>query len=513
MQNNAQRNKRIVKNTLFLYLRMLLILLVTFYTTRVVLHNLGQDDFGLYNVVSGFVMMLGFLSSALANGTERFINYELGRNNFDSIKDCFNASYIAQLVFSFFSIVVFETVGLWFLNHEMNIPPDRVVAANWIYQFAIISMALGIMKSPFNAIIIAKEKMDFYAIVSIVEATLKLLVAFAISQSTYDKLIVYGFLLLVISLVTYLVTRGYSLKLMPFIKISFHVPKKVFSEVLSFSGWNLLGSVSGVIRSQGINVIMNIFFGVTINAARAVAYQVLGGVQQFTSNFQLAINPQIVQTYASGERSRYLRLTYTSAKISLYLMWLITLPLLFCVEPVLSIWLGSDVPEFTALFIKLILITGLLDALGSSISVPLYATGNIKNYQIIVSAIKVLVLPIAYVLYKIGFPPETAMYVSIILSLAAQIARVLIWANLVGESPLVYFRAIVIRGLIIIIVSLFFLYFLHNYLVGNINSSILIILCDVLFSLMVNIPFIFFVALTKEERRSLSSLLLSKLRR
>lgn len=501
MTNNTQDNKCIAKNTLFLYIRMMLMFIMGFYITRVILKNLGVEDFGTYNAVAAFVAMLGFLNTAMSNGIQRFINFEFGKNNIQKAVKYISNSITVQLCICGALLLIFETIGIWFVENKMIFAEDDILPARIVFHLSVATLVLNMVSATFNAIIIAKERMDFYAYISIFEVVAQLGIAHAISISESNRLIIYVSLLLVLNLILTISKIIYSKKILPELSIKPSFDKDIFKELLSFSGWNLFGSASGTIKSQGINILMNIFFGVTINAARGIAFQVLSGVQKFTSNFQLAINPQIVQSFSSNNRERYLSLTYTSAKISFYLMWIITLPVLFSINTILHVWLGDNIPECTSIFVILILLTGLIDSLGSSISISFYATGNIKKYQIIVSSITIMVLPISYILYRHGMEPATSMYVSLFLSVIAQIARVIIWCNTINESPSIYFKKIVVPIVIIMILSTSFM-FLLNYIV---SANDIIMLCiNTILSIFINVICIYMIALDKNERNFIS---------
>ena len=512
MTDNQQNNKRIAKNTILLYFRMFLLFVVNFYMTRVLLQELGVEDYGLYNVVAGFVAMLGFINTSMTNSIQRFINYQMGKGSEEGVKLFFESSMLAQLILAGVVLFLLETVGLWFLNYRMVIPEGREIAASIIYQSACVCTLIGFIRAPYNALIIAKERMGFYAYVSIGETILKVAIIFALSWFAIDKLSLYGVLLVLVTLIVFCCSLLYCKKIVPSIRFRINKEKAVLKEILSFSGWNLFGSVSGTIKSQGINVVMNLFFGVTINAARGVAFQVLGGIQQFVSNFQLAINPQIVQSYSAGETRRYLQLTYLSAKISLYMMWIVSLPILFGIDDILLLWLGDGrVPASTNLFVRIILFTGLFDALGSSLSVSLYATGKIKVYQITVSIIKIMVLPISYVLYSWGYAPATSMYVSLVLAGIEQIMRVVIWSKLVNESPLIYLRKIVLPSIIVIATSVIAMIFLSGTISSTTHIVRVLLLCC--YSLPVSLLLIWFIGANRAERTQIVELINSRINR
>lgn len=511
--SNISSNKRIAKNVLALYARMLLMLFINFFTARILLDCLGVEDYGLNNVVGGFVAMLGFVNNSMTNSIQRFLNVELGKNDEVGARKCFETAMTVQLLISVVLLILLETLGIWFLNYKMHIPSNRYIAANWVYQCACMTFVLNIVKSPYNAIIIAKEKMNFYAIVSVLEALIKVGLILALLYVKTDRLIAYAILHFVSVLIFFMITVYYSKKLLPGIVIKIVKDKKRFKDILSFSGWNLFGSFSGVIKGQGINILINFFFSLAINAARSVAYMVLAAINQFASNFQVALNPQIVQSYASGDRERYLLLTYTSGKLSFYLMWIIIFPIIILLDPILSFWLGDNIPEKTQIFLPIILLTGLIDSLGSSISTPLYATGNIKKYQIIVSTITIMVLPISYILYKMGYPAESSMIVSLVLSVFAQIVRVIIWCSLIDEYPVVYLKQIVFPASIVVVISVVLIKLLMLTGISNVNGSIVNLVMIAVIIVVISAIIIYFVGLNKVEKTMLQNVIRNRIKK
>ena len=506
---SAENNKRIAKNTIYLYFRMIILIAVSFYTVRVILENLGVEDYGLYNVVAGFVSMISFLNQSMTNSIQRFINYEMGRGDFESLNKHFESALLSQSIISLIVVCISESIGIWFLNSQMNIPSDKVFAANVVFQLSILTLIFKILEAPFTAIIIAKEKMNFYAMISLFEAFGKLFIAYSISIVKGNKIETYAFLLFVISLIVIICNVFYAKKLMTIIRIRLKYYKNILKNILSFSGWNLFGAASGVIQGQGINVLMNIFFGVAINAARGVAYQISACIDQFVGNFQVAINPQIVQSYALKDMNRYKELTFYSAKISFVLIWFFTLPLLFCVEKVMNLWLGTNVPEHTVSFVKIIMCISLVNAFASSISVPIYATGKIKNYQVTVSTINILVLPISYVFYLLDFIPETSMYVAFFIAIIAQIVRVFIWSRLTKFKTMHYVKEIILPALCIILISTFLLMITYSYIPDDFDF--LNIICTVSLTTTVNIVLIYAIMLNTYERNKLKNIILKKL--
>ena len=506
----SQDNARIAKNTAFLYLRMLLLFVVSFYTTRVLLQELGVEDFGLYNVVAGFVSMLGFMNQSMTNSIQRFMNYQMGLKEKGNLKLYFEVSLSVQILIGLLLLLLLESVGVWFLNSKMTIPPDRITEANILYQVSCLSLLVSVVRTPYNAVIIANEKMNFYAYMSVFEAAIKLSIAFLIGVVPFFKLSFYSSGLLILSIVFLLVSIVYVKRIEKSLHFHLGWDRCIFKEIFSFSGWNLFGTASGMAKSQGINVLMNVFFDVTINAARGIAFQVLGGIQQFVTNFQSAINPQVVQSYANENKERYLFLTYASAKISVFLMWIIALPVIICINEVLLLWLGEGmVPPHTNEFVIIILLTGLFDALGSSLSTSIYATGHIKVYQIVVSMIKIMVLPVSYVLYRIGYAPASSMYVSLCLAAVEQFMRVRIWSKLVDENPLIYLKKIILPAFIVMTTS-FLLSYLFSYLI-NINSTFLSVLVIGGVSFIIGCSLIYIIGLNSDERDRIRIMIISKI--
>lgn len=322
-------NKRIAKNTLFLYFRMLLIMLVTLYTSRVVLKSLGVEDFGIYNVVGGFVSMLSFLNTSIANGFQRFFNFELGKERIGTVKRMFSVSLSIQIGLSLLILLLAETVGLWFLNASMNIPSDRIVAANWVYQCSVLMLIITLFRAPYDAIIIANEKMDFYAYIGICEVVFKFLIAYVLVKVPYDVLVSYAILMAFVTIgifICYVFFVHARFAYLHFVPI---IDKGLMRQMLGFSGWNVIGSLAHLMKGQGVNIVLNVFFGPVVNAARGIAFQIQSGVTVFVGNFQLAARPQMIKSYAAGDVSGLISLFYRISRFSFLLLWLIILPLLF----------------------------------------------------------------------------------------------------------------------------------------------------------------------------------------
>jgi O-antigen/teichoic acid export membrane protein len=507
MNNNSEDNKRIANNTIFLYLRMFLLMLVVFYTTRLVLKALGVSDYGLYNAVAGFAAMVTFIDSSISSSIQRFLNYELGKGNVNSLNECFGVSILTCIILSAFLLLVAETLGLWFLNYKLNVPSGKLFAANFIYQTSVCLVVVNIARAPYNALIIAKEKMKFYAVLSLIEAFMQLGMAYVLMVVQRNRLELYGSLLLFVSVVVTICNIVYCKHICPSVKTRVYYRKEYLKGLFSFCGWSVLGAGAGIMKSEGINILMNIFFNVTVNAARGIAFQILSGVWKLSTNFQVAMKPQIIQSYAQGNMQRYFQLTYMCSKLSLYLMWLLTLPILVSIDTVLRLWLGDNVPEKSGLFVQLILLTALIDSLACAIATPMYATGNIKRYQIEVSLIILTILPLSWGAYKLGMPAESSMCVSLVMSIVAHFFRIRIWCKELKESPMIYIKQIVMRGVFVMSISLVLSAFMWSILGHNILSLILF----VMFTLCVNILLIYFFGIQTRERTVITTMVKKKL--
>lgn len=334
-------NKRIAKNTMFLYARMIVVMLVSLYTSRVILNTLGATDYGIYNVVGGIVTIVGFLNSALAASTSRFLTYALGEGNMSKQKETFGASLTLHMCIALLVLILGETIGLWFFYEKMIIPDDRMTAAFWVYQFSIITTMVCSTQVPYNASLIAHEKMSIYAYVGLYEAISRLTIAMLVAISPIDNLIFYGALLLANSILVQTFYRLYAIKHFQECKYQFTRNKTLYKQLLGYSGWDLFGNLAVVCQGQGVNLLLNVFFGPVVNAARAIAFQIQGAVMQFVNNFMTAVRPQVIKNYADGNVDRMYTLTFYTAKFSYMLMLALVVPLCFEINFVLGMWLGD----------------------------------------------------------------------------------------------------------------------------------------------------------------------------
>lgn len=408
----TDNNKRIAKNTLLLYFRMLLMMFVTLFTSRVVLDKLGVTDYGIYNVVGGVVAMLGFLNSSMSNAVQRYLSFEIGKNNEAGVNRIFNVSLFAHAGIAVFVFVVMEIVGVWYLNTHMNIPAERMDAANWVLQCSIFTTLFTIVQVPYNAIIISKEQMGIYAYISILEVVLKLLVVYMLAIGNFDKLKLYSVLIMVVTIGIMMIYRSYCTRKYKEAKFKFIKDWNLLKQIVGFASWNMLGELAWVFTGQGVNIILNSFFGPVVNAARGLAEQVNGAVNRFVANFQTAVNPQLIKNYASDQLGEMKTLLFRSTRFSYYLLLALSLPIILKMDFILHLWL-KEVPDYTTGFCQLVLVSSLVSTLSNLLAQVARAYGKIRNYQIIVSIFLFLNFPLSYFVLKFGGSPLSTMFVNI----------------------------------------------------------------------------------------------------
>lgn len=397
-------NKRIAKNTIFLYIRMMVVMLVSLYTSRVILDTLGASDYGIYNVVGGIVTIVSFLNSALGGSTSRFLTFALGEKNLNKQKSTFGACLNLHIGVALLVLILGETIGLWFFYEKMVIPDDRMVAAFWVYQFSILTTMVSFTQVPYNASLIAHEEMSIYAYVGLYEALSRLVIAYVITISPIDNLIFYGLLLLINTVAVQLFYRLYAIKHFVECRFSIVKDKTLYKKLLNYSGWDLFGNLALVCQGEGVNLLLNVFFGPIVNAARAIAFQIQGAVTQFVSNFMTAVRPQVIKNYAEGNINKMYTMTFYAAKFSYILMLALVVPIICEIRFILSIWLGNAVPDETALFAVIVLITYTWRTFHIAALMPYHAIGKIKTGNITIGSLMIATLPIGYVLFKLGCP-------------------------------------------------------------------------------------------------------------
>lgn len=418
-------NKRIAKNTVALYVRMAFVMGVTLYTSRIVLEALGVDDYGLYNVIGGIVVLLSFLNGAMAITTQRFLSYEMGSGDSDSLRITFTQTLIVHTLIAILILIVAESVGLWFVTFKLVIPSGKETAAFWIYQTSVLSFIISVILAPFNSAIISNEKMSVYAYFSIFEVLGKLIIAWSLLKITHNRLIWYAVLIFIISVVTGIAYTIYCIVNFKECHPIRRFDKGIIRKLTSFAGWSLFGSIAWAAKGQGLNVLLNLFFGTAINAAYGVANQVNVAINSFVQNFSTAVSPQIVKTYSAGEYHKTIQLIYSGSRLSFLLLLIIAFPVFACINPILHLWLVK-IPDFSTSFIRLIIIISLLESFTYPMGTAIQATGHIKTYQVIVGFTLLLTLPISWVCLKFGMEPDTVFFVSILVAVIALMIRLFI---------------------------------------------------------------------------------------
>lgn len=415
MSNQESNSKRIAKNTLLLYFRMILIMVVSLYTSRIILNELGVEDFGIYNLVAGVVILFSFLSNAMITATQRYLSIAIGKKDEKYIQAVFSTSLLSHFFLIFFIFLAAETIGLWLINAKLEIPADRMSATNFVYQLAILTTCVNIIRIPYNASIIANERMSFFAYVSIVETFLKLAVVWALSITPGDKLVIYSFLLLLVAIVIDIAYWYYCQRFLLANKFYLKTNKKLFVELTSFSVWNLFGGLADIGYKQGTNIILNLFWGVSINAVLGITNQIRNALVPFIGNLQLAVNPQMVKSYALGDYEYFKILVYRISKYSYFLMLIIVFPIIFNIDLILELWLKNP-PEHTAIFAILTSVYCLVDSLTGPLWAAMQAGGKIKRFQIVTGICLLLNLPVSYLFLMYGYAPSVVLIIQIVIT-------------------------------------------------------------------------------------------------
>lgn len=479
MPDNASNNKRIAKNTMFLYFRMILVLVVSLYTTRVVLNALGVVDYGINNVVAGFVSMFAFLNTTMSNGIQRFYNFKLGSEGEESITKVYTTALLIQGLLAVIIVVLLETVGLWYLNHKMVIPIERMDTARWIYQFSVLSLMLVIMQIPYSASIIAHERMDYFAYVSILEVMLKLGFALWLPHVEHDRLFVYGcytFGAHVLVFMMYFIYSKYHFKAL---KLQRHFHKVLFKDMLSFSGWNVFSTFAYMLKSQGLNVLLNAFLGPVINAARGVSMMIGNAIIGFQSNIVLSFSPQIVQSYAGKDYTRVKNLMYSLSKISYILLFMLSVPVIIEIHFILKLWLGDTIPDYTVSFTILILINLIISSLNTPLTQVVHATGKLKHYQVGTSIVVCSILPISWLLLKADNNPIIVYVVSLTMTCINQVVSVLLLKRVFYYKISEYIKSVILPCFMVSTVSLVLPLLLYYFLPLSFIRLILVVISGV----------------------------------
>ncbi len=475
---------------------------VSLYSSRILLKSLGFDDYGLYNVVGGIVTMFTFLNGSLSAATSRFITVEISHGNQLKLNKVFSTSFITHIIIALIIVVLCETIGLWFFYNKMVIPPDRLNAAIWVFHLSIISSFFTLTQVPYNALIIAYEEMRIYAYVGIVEAVARLLVVFAIAISPIDKLVFYAVLLCLLQVSILMYYRYYCKKRYAASHLKFTKDTPLLKEMLSFAGSDIIGQISVLAQGQGLNLLLNIFFGPTVNAARAIAYQVQGAVTQFSNNFMTAVKPQIIKQYTQGRIDDMMALVTASSCFSFYLMWMISLPIILKAPYILSLWLG-EFPEHTVSFLVLVLILCMIQTIKTPRTTVFHATGHIKLTNIIVGGILCMSLPVAYLFLKLGFAPESVFLSAILTMVVSEFASVLILRKYIDYSIKKYMLNVHLRCLIIALVSFVAPYFIVKFYLVN---SFVHLLFTIFVTTLAIFVTVWFLGLSKSMKTKVKSM-------
>lgn len=487
---------------------MVIVLLITLYTSRVILKALGVEDYGVYNVVAGFVTMFGFLNSSLSNGIQRFFNYELGKNGLEGANKVYNMALLIQILLALLVILPTEILGSWYLHNKMVIPSERMFAAEWVFQFALLTFLFHILQVPYSAAVMAHERMDFYAFVSVFNALITLGCTFIIGAYGGDRLIFYAILIAIIAFISLLFYVIYAKRNFKEIHIELKFHKSVFKEMLSFSGWNIFGTLGHMLKDQGVNLILNFFFGPIVNAARGIANQVNGGLQSFVANITIPVRPQVVQSYSQGNIKRSLNLTYTISKLSCYVLLMISLPVLLEIDFVLQLWLGDNIPQYTDFFVVIIVLNSFLLNLNSAVSGVVHASGKMRTYQLCGGSISIITVVSVYLAMLIWEIPPFALIVILLMDTIRQVVALSVLKSIVSDFSFstyikdVILPIIIVSGFSIGITMLPFLFM---------NESLFRLFVVAIIGICSTLSTIYLYGLSEQER-TMVKLLLKKLR-
>lgn len=497
------KNKVIVKNTLLLYFRQLVVLLIGLYTSRIVLNVLGVTDYGIYNVVGGVIVLFGFITNALGNATSRFIAFATGKKDEENSKDTFGTLLTIYCAIAIIILFLGESLGIWFVYNYLVIPPERFTAAVWVYHFSVLAAVMNVLYVPYNSLIIAYEKMSAFAYISVMDASLKLFVVYLLIISPFDKLIIYAGLLFLIQVIDMTIYMVYCKRkfVEPSVKLVYK--PRLFKKILVFSGWTLNGNLAVVCYSQGLNILLNMFFGPTVNAARGIATQVQSITLNFVSGFQTAVNPQITKSYAQNDNKRMYILLHASCRFSYYLMYLFALPFLLKSICILKLWL-KIVPDYTVPFLSLILVFTLLRTITNPINIAVQATGDIKRYQLIEGTMGLMILPMAFVALEFFHTgPVSVFWVLVLMEFITVFVRIYVGVLHINDSLSYFFKSVIVPIAKISIIAGFL-----PWLVSIITPDSLLGVFAVLFSMIVwTLPTMFILGLSKREQ----SLILTKI--
>lgn len=506
MDSHSENTRRIAKNTLMLYVRMLFGMLVSLYTSRVVLQALGVEDYGIYNVVGGFVAMFSMISASLSSSVNRFLTFELGKGDVDALKRVFSTSLSIHVVLSVIIVILAETVGIWFLNTHMTIPESRLYAANWVFQASIFAFVINLWSVPFSASIVAHERMSAFAYIGILDIVLRLVIVLFIAYSgiDFDRLIVYALLLVAVVCLMQMIYWRYCYRNFEECRINLHFDAQYWKAMSSFAGWNFIGCTAVLLKDQGVNVLLNLFIGPVVNAARGIAGTVNTALTSFSANFMTALNPQITKSYAAGDYDYMFSLVERGSRFSYYILLIFALPVLFETEFILTLWL-KNYPEHTVNFVRLILIVTLCDILSNTLINLQLATGKLRNYQLAVGGMLLMNFPLSYLCLNFGYPPESTLIVAFVISVCCLLLRLIFLRTMVGLSVNRFLRKVCMNVLLVTIVAAIVPLFIYMQMSDSLMRFLLISIVTVLCSSFA----IYFVGCTNNERLFIKNKLLT----
>lgn len=493
--DNHKNSKRIAKNTFLLYIRMAFVMLVTLYSSRVVLDTLGVEDFGIYNVVGGVVLMFGFLNSSMASATNRFYSYEIGLGDPNRLSNVFSMSILLHLLMGIILVLLAETIGLWFVKTQLVIPPSRFEASITVYQFSVFSFFFSIITIPFSALLIAYEQMGHYALIGILDVLLRLLVVIGLKYVKYDLLILYSALLFGVVAVIFLIYFLYFIFSFRTVKFCFTWDTSLFKVLFKHSGWMLFGTSANMLSYQGVNMLINMFFGVTINAARSIAYQIQSAVNSFITNFMTAVNPQIIKLYARREEDEMHELSFRASRFSYFLVFILALPVLLLTKEILGLWL-VDVPDMTIIFSKLTILDLFFTVLYGPLATVTQATGRIKHYQLAISVVFLLMFIFTYTAFKLGASSVSAFVIALAMSFLGLAIRIIILDKNYNFPTVLYLKRVILPIVFVSLMSVPFPLVCRHYLDKSVIDNLLVLSASVLSTVIS----IWVVGIEKSER-------------
>lgn len=503
-----ENNKRIAQNAIYLYIRQLVIMALSFFTTRIVLEKLGASDYGINNVVSGFVSMFAMLNGVLQTGTRRFLALNLGAGNKKLLKDTFSTAFVIHAILGIIVILLLESVGLWFLNHKLNIEVDRITAANWVFQFSVINVFLTITQTPFVAAITSHERFNIYAFMSIYDTVAKVLILFILVYLPGDKLIIYAALQLLVSAVSITIYRTYCIKKFDECSFSFHVNRKLLAQMSRFSGWSVVANILVVGNSQGLSILLNIFFNTAVNAARGLANTVTFTITQFINGFILAGEPQLVKYYGAGEKEKFIKLVFNITQYTLFLIAIIAVPVFMEIDFVLKLWL-NDVPEYTSQFIKITILSSLLMNSYIMLDKAITASGHIKQLALIANTIPIIQLPLIYLALKLGYSPIIAYWITLIPQILGMFSDLWIIKKYENFPSGKFFINIIVKNLILIGLACIMPYYIQRLMPPGLTRFLVVCTISVFCTLCI----MWFFALNKEIRKMIINKVVKKLQK